>query len=154
MNKIRKGDEVIVITGRDKGKRGKIAHRQDDSHLLVEGINLEQILRSPEFTPANEEHLTRALRILIKTCEAVAFAHSRGVIHCDLKPENVFLARDGAGSFVVKLLDFGIAKLMDDAGGLGGRTRTGMLLGTPGYMSPEQARCESHRVQGNVFGKR
>jgi len=40
MNKLRKGDEVIVITGRDKGKRGKIALRRDDSHLLVEGINL------------------------------------------------------------------------------------------------------------------
>ena len=40
MNKLRKGDEVIVITGRDKGKRGKIALRQDDSHLIIEGINL------------------------------------------------------------------------------------------------------------------
>jgi len=40
MNKLRKGDEVIVIAGRDKGKRGKVASRQDDSHLLVEGINL------------------------------------------------------------------------------------------------------------------
>ena len=40
MNKLRKGDEVIVITGRDKGKRGKVASRQDDAHLLVEGINL------------------------------------------------------------------------------------------------------------------
>ena len=40
MNKLRKGDEVVVITGKDKGKRGKIALRQDDSHLLIEGINL------------------------------------------------------------------------------------------------------------------
>jgi serine/threonine protein kinase len=65
-------------------------------------------------------------------------AHEQGVVHRDLKPGNVFLAREEGGLFVVKLLDFGIAKVMDVAGGMGSRTKTGMLLGTPAYMSPEQ----------------
>jgi len=62
------------------------------------------------------------------------------VIHRDLKPDNVFLTRAPDGTFAVKVLDFGIAKVMDAAGGMGSRTRTGMLLGTPAYMSPEQVK--------------
>jgi serine/threonine-protein kinase len=59
-------------------------------------------------------------------------------VHRDLKPENVFLAREPNGAFSAKILDFGIAKVMDAAGGMGHKTRTGVLLGTPAYMSPEQ----------------
>jgi serine/threonine-protein kinase len=59
-------------------------------------------------------------------------------VHRDLKPENVFLAREPGGAFSAKILDFGIAKVMDAAGGMGNKTRTGVLLGTPAYMSPEQ----------------
>jgi len=70
----------------------------------------------------------------------LAAAHTRQIVHRDLKPENVFLAREGGAQFVVKLLDFGIAKVMDVAGGMGTKTRTGMLLGTPAYMSPEQVK--------------
>jgi eukaryotic-like serine/threonine-protein kinase len=68
----------------------------------------------------------------------LAAAHAQGIVHRDLKPENVFLSNEGGAHFVVKLLDFGIAKVMDAAGGMGSKTRTGMLLGTPAYMSPEQ----------------
>jgi serine/threonine-protein kinase len=70
----------------------------------------------------------------------LAAAHTQGIVHRDLKPENVFLARDAGSQFTVKLLDFGIAKVMDVAGGMGSKTRTGMLLGTPAYMSPEQVK--------------
>lgn len=69
--------------------------------------------------------------------EGLAHAHAAGVVHRDLKPENVFVDGEGAAAKPT-ILDFGLAKVMDAAGGMGKRTRTGMLLGTPGYMAPEQ----------------
>ncbi len=82
----------------------------------------------------------QAVPILQGILAGLATAHAQGVIHRDLKPDNVYLARDGSGQFAVKVLDFGIAKVMDAAGGMGSKTKTGMLLGTPAYMSPEQVR--------------
>ena len=74
--------------------------------------------------------------------EAREAAHPVGIIHRDLKPENIFIAIDAARSaVVVRLLDFGIAKMLDP-GGPGPRTRTGVVFGTPDYLSPEQATGE------------
>jgi serine/threonine-protein kinase len=82
----------------------------------------------------------QAAPIVYGMLQALAAAHQQRIVHRDLKPDNVFLVDDGrgAGQFLVKVLDFGIAKVMDGAGGMGSKTRTGVLLGTPGYMSPEQ----------------
>jgi len=78
----------------------------------------------------------RAVAITQSVLAGLGAAHAQNVVHRDLKPENVFVTQDGSA----KILDFGIAKVMDAAGGMGARTRTGMLLGTPAFMSPEQAR--------------
>jgi serine/threonine-protein kinase len=80
----------------------------------------------------------RAIAIVRSLLDALGAAHRAGLVHRDLKPDNVFLAQDAAGREVVKLLDFGVARVLEAAGGVARRTRTGMLLGTPGYMSPEQ----------------
>lgn len=84
--------------------------------------------------------LAQAVMILKGMLAGLAHAHSQGIVHRDLKPDNVYLALDSEKQYAVKLLDFGIAKVMDLAGGMGKRTRTGVLLGTPAYMSPEQIR--------------
>ena len=84
--------------------------------------------------------LAQAVVILKGILAGLAHAHAQGVVHRDLKPDNVYLSLDKDKQYEVKLLDFGIAKVMDLAGGMGKRTRTGMLLGTPAYMSPEQIR--------------
>jgi serine/threonine-protein kinase len=84
--------------------------------------------------------VSQAITILQGILAGLAAAHAQGVVHRDLKPENVFLAREANGQFQIKVLDFGIAKVIDAAGGMGARTKTGQLLGTPAYMSPEQVK--------------
>ena len=100
---------------------------------LLEGVPLGAYTANGGRVPA-----AQAVPILLGILAGLAAAHARGIVHRDLKPDNVFLTRAPEGTFVVKVLDFGIAKVMDAAGGMGSRTRTGMLLGTPAYMSPEQ----------------
>ena len=79
--------------------------------------------------------------ILLQCCRALQAAHGRGIVHRDLKPDNVFLVQQMGRKNFVKLVDFGIAKLEEapDDGGKPGLTAVGTVIGTPEYMSPEQA---------------
>jgi serine/threonine-protein kinase len=80
-------------------------------------------------------------RLVTMVCRALSKAHAAGIVHRDLKPENVFLVWDDEdGADVAKVVDFGIAKFTDQVMGPSSATRTGSVLGTPYYMSPEQAR--------------
>ncbi|WP_437510247.1 serine/threonine-protein kinase [Sorangium sp. So ce1099] len=102
---------------------------------LLQGVPLSAYIDSGNPIPPQQ-----AVPIIHEVLQALMAAHGHKVIHRDLKPENLFLVRDPRGGFRVKVLDFGIAKVMDAAGGMGLKTRAGTLLGTPGYMSPEQIR--------------
>jgi serine/threonine-protein kinase len=86
-------------------------------------------------SPAETTH------IINQVSRALTKAHAAGIVHRDLKPENVFLVRDDEdGTDLAKVVDFGIAKFTDTSMGVSSSTRTGSVLGTPYYMSPEQAR--------------
>jgi eukaryotic-like serine/threonine-protein kinase len=92
--------------------------------------------------------------ILSQVARAVAWAHDMGIIHRDLKPGNIFLS-DDAGQTVVKLLDFGIAKALTNSSMEASMTSTGVIMGTPQYMSPEQAsgsKSVDHRTDIWSFG--
>ena len=105
----------------------------------LEGQNLAELLHQRGRLSSVE-----ALPIFIEVTKALEAAHGKGIVHRDLKPDNVFLVAGGAA---VKLLDFGIAKLMEGhAFTSGPRTMHGSTVGTPHYMSPEQAR--GHKLDG------
>jgi serine/threonine protein kinase/Fe-S cluster biogenesis protein NfuA len=113
----------------------------------VPGRNLAKLL-AQEFPLAQG----RAVRIVSQILGALGDAHAAGIVHRDLKPENVMVeARRDEPDFV-KVLDFGIAKLNDPGGESEQRlTRTGMVCGTPGYMSPEQARGEELDLRSDLY---
>jgi serine/threonine-protein kinase len=106
---------------------------------LLEGEDLKQLVE--RLGPLQPEV---AFRIIAQACAGLKAAHDAGIIHRDIKSANVFLARDEGGAITVKILDFGIAKVVDDDCRSSGRntdlTHTGSMLGSPRYMSPEQAR--------------
>ena len=109
-------------------------------------------------------HFDRIVDILSQALSALTQAHDAGVLHRDLKPENIMLLRrkseDGTPTDIVKVCDFGIAKIVEDrpdakaaTAGSGGRklTAAGLVVGTPGYMAPEQARSEPCDARSDVY---
>ena len=90
------------------------------------------------------------VRILTQVCHSLTEAHAAGLIHRDLKPENVMLLSVAGDADFVKVLDFGIAKQQKEAGE-GNLTETGMIMGTPTYMSPEQAKGEPIDDRSDVY---
>src|SRR5262252_386751 len=87
--------------------------------------------------------LEQALDVATQAARGLAKAHQHGIVHRDVKPANLFLTEDG----LVKVLDFGIAKLLGEAG----PTRDGSFLGTPFYISPEQARGQEVDARADVW---
>ncbi len=84
--------------------------------------------------------LPRALAVLVQICDGLGAAHSVQIVHRDLKPDNVIVVPTSDGAELVKLLDFGVAKLLNrDDEDVGFQTAAGSVIGTPAYMSPEQA---------------
>jgi serine/threonine protein kinase len=136
----------------------------------IDGWTLHRVLARPDVRAGRAGDLTRVFR---RVCQAVAHAHGLRVLHRDLKPHNVMITRDGK----VRLIDWGLATVVGDraddadpndtmaggpggitvevpAGQSGGPTQHGAVVGTPGYMAPEQARGEYDRVdeRADVFG--
>jgi len=116
---------------------------------LLEGRTLRRVIGDEVISP------TRAIGIGSQVADGLAAAHGRGIVHRDLKPENLFVTADGHA----KILDFGLAKALADTKTPGETaTRTGtaphMVLGTPGYMAPEQLRGQpvDHRADIFAFG--
>ncbi len=114
----------------------EVGQRRDGTYYIVQelldGISLRRHLETRVRLPVEE-----ALDILVPIMGALVAAHRKDVVHRDIKPENILLARGASGEITPKLIDFGIARMADQEGELD--TGLGVLLGTPSYMSPEQA---------------
>lgn len=88
-----------------------------------------------------------AVRLVCELLDALAEAHARGIVHRDLKPDNVFVTAGGRA----KILDFGVAKLRPEVASISAETKTGALVGTPHYMSPEQARGRPVDARSDLY---
>jgi serine/threonine-protein kinase len=121
-------DNIVRVTDFGRSEGGYLFLVME----LLQGESLFDRLRREGRLPPEE-----AVPILWQVCSGLEAAHALGVVHRDLKPENVFLARTASGRHVTKILDFGIAKFATPSGGA--PTQAGMVVGTPEYLSPEQA---------------
>ena len=110
-----------IITIYDVGREGDTAFIAME---LVEGKDLRDLISDVSLTPS------RSVAIAAAVAEGLAYAHERGIVHRDVKPANIMVLADGR----VKIMDFGIARLIEPAV----KTQTGVLLGSPQYMAPEQ----------------
>jgi len=115
---------------------------------LVEGQTLREYMDAAHALPfAEAVHAARQI------AEGIDVAHHGGIIHRDLKPSNIILARDHRGRVLVKVVDFGIAKLkeLSTSGGLSAVTNTGAIVGTPRYMSPEQCAGAEVDARSDIY---
>ncbi|HEX6835940.1 MAG TPA: serine/threonine-protein kinase [Polyangia bacterium] len=118
------------------------------SYMVMEWLQGEtlaaRLRRGPLTVP-------EAVAIMFQICDGLAAAHDKGIVHRDLKPENIFLVPVRNRRMLVKLLDFGIAKLLGRRDSRIDRTADGSTPGTPGYMSPEQARGKDVDHRSDIY---
>jgi len=124
---------------------------------LLDGVDLDKLVREMGALPA-----ARVIAILIAACQSLGEAHEAGLLHRDIKPANIFLSRAADEVDVVKVLDFGIVHSIDEPGdgdGTGAAqripqtklTREGALVGTPGFIAPEQMRGERLDPRSDLY---
>ncbi|HWQ39117.1 MAG TPA: serine/threonine-protein kinase [Burkholderiales bacterium] len=124
-----------IVTIYDIGKSEKLAYMAME---LLEGQELRKILASGASIP-----VPQALDIAAQVADGLQYAHERGIIHRDIKPANIMVLKDGQ----VKITDFGIARMRNNEV----KTMTGMILGSPKYMSPEQVSGKRADTRSDIF---
>ena len=95
--------------------------------------------------------IAEGLRLVDEIADGLSAAHTAGIVHRDLKPGNIFVVQQRDGSEYVKLLDFGLAKLLQTSKGGGPTTKTGVVMGTPEYMAPEQGRGDPVDHRSDIY---
>lgn len=123
-----------IVTIHDIGEDGDLTYMAME---FLEGINLEKYATRDRLLP-----LSRVLHVVASVAEALEFAHGAKVIHRDIKPANIMILKGGG----IKVTDFGIAKAISSS-----RTKTGVILGTPNYMSPEQIMGQKIDPSSDIF---
>lgn len=124
-----------IVTIYDVGRSGDIAYIAME---FLQGRELRDILNDDKLLPVDQ-----VLDIVSQVAMGLAYAHEHGIIHRDVKPSNIMVGRDGH----VKITDFGIARMAS----AGVRTQTGMVLGSPKYMSPEQVMGKLTDQRSDIF---
>ncbi|MDY0003276.1 MAG: protein kinase [Polyangia bacterium] len=138
-------DHPNIVTITDFGRT-----EEDQLYLVMEYIHGLSLADATLKAAPGRLPFARVLSILVQICNAVDCAREAGVVHRDLKPENVLLGQGRSGQDVVKILDFGLAKMVDTPE-LSRLTRKGEVFGTPAYMSPEQARGDQVDHRSDLY---
>jgi eukaryotic-like serine/threonine-protein kinase len=125
-----------IVTVYDVGKEANVAYMAME---FIEGVELRSLLGEGRALPVSQ-----AVSIAVQVAEGLAYAHQHGVVHRDIKPANIMVLGDGP----VKITDFGIARMRAAADEL---TQTGMMLGSPKYMSPEQVIGKRADQRSDIF---
>jgi serine/threonine-protein kinase len=123
-----------IVTIFDAGEEHDLAYLAME---YLDGENLSAYCKPDTLLPVDE-----VLEIISEIADSLAYAHSNNVVHRDIKPANVMRQRDGS----VKVTDFGIARVVSES-----QTQTGMILGTPSYMSPEQVAAKKIDGRSDLF---
>lgn len=123
-----------IVTIYDVGREGEVVYMAME---LLEGVDLSAQAATRRFS------VTEAVGIVERVADALSFAHDRGVVHRDIKPPNIMLVGGGR----VKIMDFGIARMRSSDL----KTQTGLMLGTPRYMSPEQVAGRPVDQRSDIF---
>lgn len=113
---------------------------------FLEGQSLSKVLKDK-----GKLDVDVAIDIFIQACDGLSHAHARGVLHRDLKPSNFVLLGDAEKGYTLRIVDFGIAKVLADDEERGKLTQTGELIGSPFYMSPEQCKGESADYRSDIY---
>jgi eukaryotic-like serine/threonine-protein kinase len=123
-----------IVTIHDIGEDGDLTYMAME---FLEGINLEKYVTRDRLLP-----ISGVLHVVASVADALEFAHGAKVIHRDIKPANIMILKEGG----IKVTDFGIAKAISSS-----RTKTGVILGTPNYMSPEQIMGQKIDPSSDIF---
>ena len=122
-------------------------HKNEDGIFLimeyVDGITLDDFINTKNGLIVE----AKAYGLFNQILDAFAYAHKQGIVHRDIKPANIILTHDNEGNFVIKVLDFGIARIISESN----EEERGMIIGTPLYMSPEQVRGEPVDMCSDIY---
>ena len=137
-------EHIVEITDFVENERGANYYIME----YLKGLPLTDLVEREGALP-----LSRSVGVVVQVCSALSAVHAAGIVHRDLKPDNIFLIERAGQQDFVKLLDFGIAKLLDTDGQTINlqTTAAGMIMGTPEYMSPEQARGKSVDYRTDIY---
>lgn len=124
-----------IVTVYDFGEEGDIAYFVME---FIEGKELKNFFDGEAVFP-----LSKALGLMVDLLDALGYAHSQGIVHRDIKPANIMIDKGGR----LKLTDFGVARVLDNTEG----TQAGTIVGTPGYMSPEQIEGKTITPRADIF---
>lgn len=114
---------------------------------FINGSSLHDVVQTRQYVPVEA-----AIKIFLQVCSGLGHAHEHGIIHRDIKPSNLMIEKSADGTELVKIVDFGVAKLLPESGQTVERlTQTGEFLGTSAYMSPEQCMGKELDARSDVY---